>query len=71
MRSMSMLLIGLVLGIVIASVSLVATDSAYVQRRGNDSTTNEDLTRWIERDNCRPVTIGDRVTFYRCPRWRF
>lgn len=71
MRSLFMMLTGLLTGAILMFVVLSAGENAYTQRRPRDVTTNDELTRWIEQDNCRPQTAGDRVLFYRCPRFRW
>lgn len=71
MRSLRMLAVGVVIGLTIMFIVLSGGENAYVQRRPTDRTTNDDLTRWIEQDNCRPQTVGDRVIYYRCPRFRW
>lgn len=70
MRSLLLFVAGLLLGGVVTLLVVTAADGAYSQRMIRDSTTGDEITRWIERDNCRPMTINDRAIYYRCPRFR-
>lgn len=71
MRVTMPLLVGALLGATLMFLTLTGGENAYIQRRIRDATTNDEITRWIEQDNCHPQTVGDRILYYRCPRFRW